>query len=481
MRHLRFTFLGAFILGAFGANLSAAEVFDPRPWLEDLDQARSAFTTKYADLEWEVFARGLDISAIFRQTRERVQQAGGVDDAKAAFNDLAKQFGDKHVGFRWPESHTSLRERAGLDCANLGYSKQMQAEPLATLVPGFIPLSPLPSKEFPAGILRVGGHKLGVVKIRLFSPRAFPDLCEEAISALQIDRARICDDSCRDGVDLWSSVAMTQNLEATLAAVKAAGAEYLLVDVAGNGGGSQWAEAAARMLTTARLKSTPMYFMKGEHWTKKLAKSEGELRRAAISAHDEDREFLSTLADSVATHKKEAEKLCDGEALWSGKHPACVWLGDGFYSTGILQSADSDKLRSKPWAKFVFTPMQYPYREGIWRGPLLILVDGGTGSAAEQFAAELQDNRAAVIIGSLTIGAGCGHTDGGTPTTLKNTGAILELPDCVRMRPGGLNLASGVQPDILVGLQGEDSPRRRASLLSTKLGEAVKLAGKPTH
>ena len=93
---------------------------------------------------------------------------------------------------------------------------------------------------------------------------------------------------------------------------------------------------------------------------------------------------------------------------------------------------------------------------------------------AEQFAADLQDNHAALIIGSPTAGAGCGFTDGGSPTTLTHTGAILDLPDCVRIRPDGLNLSSGVQPDILVGLRGDDSPKRPAFLLNQKLDEALR-------
>jgi len=55
-------------------------------------------------------------------------------------------------------------------------------------------------------------------------------------------------------------------------------------------------------------------------------------------------------------------------------------------------------------------------------------------SAAEEFAAVLQDKGAAVIMGTCTGGAGCGHTNGGTPTTLTNSRAVLQLPDCVRFR-----------------------------------------------
>jgi len=78
------------------------------------------------------------------------------------------------------------------------------------------------------------------------------------------------------------------------------------------------------------------------------------------------------------------------------------------------------------------------------------LVDRETWSAAEYFAALLQDNQAATVVGELTGGAGCGYTDGGIPTKLKNSGARLKMPDCVRFRADGSNEVNGITPDVLV-------------------------------
>ena len=125
--------------------------------------------------------------------------------------------------------------------------------------------------------------------------------------------------------------------------------------------------------------------------------------------------------------------------------------------------------------------MKFNYPEGVWRGPLIVLVDGGTGSAAEQFAAVLQDNKVAIVMGSPTVGAGCGHTDGGTPTTLKNSGGVLELPDCARFRADGSNEVTGVQPDVLVGLRSGDGRHRQGIRVSEKLSEAIERALRITN
>jgi hypothetical protein len=269
---------------------------------------------------------------------------------------------------------------------------------------------------------------------------------------------------------------MTLDLIAQIRALKAAGAEILLVDLVGNGGGSEWAEAAARMVSAVRLKSNRVNFVRGQHWAAAFSEMESDLRAAARDADIQDQPMLRELATAVAGRQREAEISCDPEPTWRGMRTKCQWLGEGFFSSGLLDSADPAKLRGKPWASLVFTPMQYPFDEGVWRGPLIVLVDGGTGSAAEQFAALLQDNGAALVMGAPTAGAGCGHTNGGTPTTLKNSRATLELPDCVRLRKDGSNEVMGIQPDVLVGLRSQDGPHRIASRVASKLPEAVERA-----
>ncbi len=452
----------------------ATPPFDPNPWLEDLEQARTAFATLYADLEWDVVERHLDLNAVFDRARAEARGAHDTAEARAAFDELAHQFIDGHTRFNWwaADGPPHATPRAD-DCQSLGYDRKMVAAPLATLLPGFVPLSPAPTPRFSAGTVRHGQRLIAVLQIPLFMPEGFPEVCEAAVAALKLDPNGTCADDCRDRINDVASAQLTRDLASALAALRAAHADVLLIDITGNGGGSEWAEAAARMVTTKRLASIPMYFIKGEHWTQRFTRQESELRAAAATATGDDRAFLIHLAGQVADRKRDAQTPCDGTPLWRGERPTCGWLGDAFYSTGLLRMADPAVGHGKPWGPLVFTPLKYPYQEGLWRGPLIVLTDGRTGSAAEQFAAELQDNHAALIVGARTAGGGCGHTDGGTPTTLKNSHAILELPDCVRIRTGHRNLADGVEPDLPIPLNPDDTPAHRAQLLSVALGPAV--------
>jgi hypothetical protein len=76
-------------------------------------------------------------------------------------------------------------------------------------------------------------------------------------------------------------------------------------------------------------------------------------------------------------------------------------------------------------------------------------------------------------MGARTGGAGCGYTWGGTPTTLKNSGAVLKLPDCVRFRADGSNEVRGILPDVPVPLRADDGLALRARLIAEKLPEAI--------
>lgn len=466
--------LGAlYVLGAQGAVAVQQAAFSRAGWLADLEVVRAAFATKYPDLEWEVFERGVNLNHVFDGARAGIERANSDSEAERVFDQLAHQFGNRHVRFRWPEAARNPEVSPDTPlCGRLGYDERMQAQPVAMLIPGIERLSPQPSTEFPSGTLRVDKHLLGVLKIPLFSPEGFPALCQQAVLTLRINTHERCDAGCGDRIEAAAAGQLTLDLARTLAAIRASGADTLLIDISGNGGGSEWAEAAARMVTEKRLNGIPTYFARGEHWATRFAHWESELRRSAASAEGTDRALLTQLADEVAQRRVEALTPCPTDALWKGEHPPCNLMGDAFFSTGLLQAANRADLVGKPWGGLLFSPMQYPYSEGIWRGPLIVAIDGGTGSAASQFAAELQDNRAAILIGS-TAPAGCGHTDGGTPTLLPHSQGVLELPDCERIRVGGHNLADGVRPDIQVEFSDGEAPQPRARRLMPAITHAT--------
>jgi hypothetical protein len=412
------------------ALIGATASFETAPWLEDLDQTRDAFTNGYANFDWAVFQRQADLSKLFDETRERIAVARGEGEARAAFDRLTRQLGDGHVEFKWPSvSNLGRKPPAVSTCADLGYDARQMGRPLASHMQGYAAVAG--ASEFPAGLVTIGQHKIGVVKIGLFSPHISPSLCEGALVALNMAPTEPCDDACSDRVETWASAQMTKDFETTLTALKSSGATTLLVDVTKNGGGSEWAEAAARMVTGVKITSEHLGFVRGAHWVKKWNGLAEDLRKAAAAAPAADRAKLVAFAQEAEAKARTAATSCSSEPFWKGERPVCAWLGEGAYATGLVGAAGADEIKRKPWGRLIFSPAQFPYKDGVWRGPLVVVVDGETWSAAEEFAAVLQDNHAAVIVGAPTGGAGCGHTDGGTPTTCTQP----RRPRTSRLRP----------------------------------------------
>jgi carboxyl-terminal processing protease len=127
---------------------------------------------------------------------------------------------------------------------------------------------------------------------------------------------------------------------------------------------------------------------------------------------------------------------------------AAIDAADLFVESGRIVSAEG----RTPEARF-----QRDARPGDMLGgaPLVVLVNGGTASAAEIVAGALQDQRRGVVMGERTFGKGSVQTimplDGGT---------ALKLTTARYYTPSGRSIqAQGIEPDVtLVDLRPADSP-----------------------
>jgi hypothetical protein len=456
--------LAAILALSLAAAAPAHAAFDPAPWLADLAQARQAIDHKYANLEWLTQDRGVDLDAAFARAKQRIEVSQSDAEARRAFERLFERFRDGHVDIRWPAGANATSgppAKPAPLCERMGYNAGYVSEGTAQHLAGYRALS---SDVFPTGIVASGGQRLGVIRIGIFMPQGYPVLCEQAARDLALGPTAECDDACSDRLITRAYELMTAAFERRVRELKQAGAQVLLVDLSRNSGGSEWAEAAARVLSRKPLRSAELGFMRGEHWTKQWRELAAELTKAKQASSGD-----AAMLDPLIAQAKQAAAKAEGRCETS----PCPRLGKAGYATGLIGSAGADELSGKPWGYRVFSPAQYSYHDGVWGGPLIVLVDQETWSAAEEFAALVQDNKAAIVIGARTGGAGCGHTNGGTPTTLANSKGVLELPDCVRFRADGSNEVNGIVPDVVVGLRFDDGPAFKARLIEAKLPEAI--------
>jgi C-terminal processing protease CtpA/Prc len=104
---------------------------------------------------------------------------------------------------------------------------------------------------------------------------------------------------------------------------------------------------------------------------------------------------------------------------------------------------------------------------GAWDGPVYLLTDAGTASAAEMFAALMKDNGIAKTVGVRTLGLGCGSMLEAQPLTLRHSRLSIRIPNCVRLRADGTDEVAGIAADLPVLPAANESPRARAARVLT--------------
>lgn len=477
-----FTLLAAPAVAQTPAPTPAA--FDAEGWVADLRQVREAMGSHYANLDWAVNEREAPLGQLFQVGEQRLRAARSDADAREVFERLEKFLGDGHVDFVWPTGAAAQVASSGAasgpddrpPCDVLGFkADDRDGQAIAARLPGYQALEG--DSGFPAGIVEVDGRKVGVIRIAQMSAYAHPQACAAAFAAFSRPAGEPCDDDCLESLRVLAVDRVTEDLTARIRALRDAGAESLLVDLAGNGGGSEWTEVAVRLFSPIRLKSARVGFPRHPHWVERFARDEQRFLEAARGQSRADRARLDGYRAAFAQARQEAAAPCDPTPWFTpGAKSDCAWLTTApLYATGPMAELDP-AIIGKPWAAEVFTPLTYRFEPGVWTGPLMVLVDHGTGSATEEFAAVLQDNAAAVIVGSPTSGAGCGHARGEIETVLKHSGARLRLPNCARLRADGTNEVGGIAPDVLIGFRHNDGPRNRIARLSAALPGAVAAA-----
>jgi hypothetical protein len=461
-------------LGLLAAGPAAAEPFSPAPWVADLDQLRDAMSLRYPNLDWAV-ERGMDLPATYARARSRLEAARDDYQARSALERFVKAFADGHFEIRWPAPPppAAAAPRAEAQpplCERLGWF-EFGDNAIAPRLPGFRRLG-AEGSPFTAGVVEVAGRQVGVLRVPLFEPQGFPALCDRLLAEAKLTPQSPCDETCQQKLSLKADVMFGEELRRQLAAVAAARPDVLLVDLADNGGGNDSALLLAKLVTDKPLRRPRAAFIRVPEITEELQARWTDVHAAAAAAKGPERAALQRFDAALARARTEATVACDRSGLWRGEAVACSALVDEpAYDGPLPVTAPGAPLPD--WLEIAAPYARFGPAEPIWRGPLIVLVDWNSASATELFAAMLQDAHAALIVGAPTFGAGCGHVSGAGPVTLKNSGAVVSMPDCMRFRADGTDEVAGVQPDLAIGFRIYETPKQRLELLQRKLPEAV--------
>lgn len=454
-----------------------AAALTPGEWQADLDALQAGLARNYANFEYTLTDRRIDLPLLAARARDALAGATDDNERRRAFERLLRDLRDPHVSITWPReepkpgaAHEETGTSAAACPADLASLATRPGVAFARL-PGYHALPGVEARWFDAGLVTDrNGQVLGVLRIGIFLERAFASACAEAATASGLRPQDPCDEACTERVERATVQRLNAALVRTVRELEQAGAKQLVIDVTDNGGGSDWAEVVARILG-GPLRSARVALLKHPVWASWLEARSAEMEAARAMASPPRQLRLAQASREYAKLRESVASSCDLSAAWNdrelavGRKPLpCTTLVVGeFYATGAeaglpvppSDSADADGL--------LFRVAWYgPAPVGITQLPLVVIVNDDTHSAAEQFAAVLRDNHRAQIVGAPTAGAGCGtFTEKGTGFTLPSTGAVVHVPDCVRLRADGSNERRGVVPDRLIPWAPSDSAFQR--------------------
>ncbi len=468
--------------------------YDPAPWLADLDTLEVHTAAAYANLDWQVARGVVDPVALHRRTDSLLRHASHAGAARRALVDFGRAFqdGHYHVGRPTPAFVKDLERlvRGGggssrvtpdlggpKACARLGYGTRHRPSLLAA-APGWREVVAGP---FQAGLVPLAdGRAAGVLRIQHFGEDGYAGTCEQVWESFRrsIPADSTCGDECGWRLRHAVAVALLAEQRQAVRALREAGAGLLVVDLTRNGGGTDWVEPAARQLVARPIPGILWSGVRHPHHVQQLEGSRAALARDA--ARDDLRPAQRALVEAAMARLDSAlasaRTPCDRSGIWSGPLPGgCeVLYAPAIPNTGVAGWAPDSVLAGLESADELYWPGTYRYEAGTWDGPLVILVDGGTASASEGFAAQLRDAGAALIVGSRTFGAGCGHTNGGIPLRLPHSGLEVRMPDCARLRTDGSNEVAGIDPDVQAGWTEADDGAARAAKAVAAVERAVR-------
>jgi hypothetical protein len=382
--------LGGLLLAAIAFAAWDVATYDRQAWRSDFDRLKRDMAQGYANLDWIARHRRLDVAALARATEARLDGAHSRLRGWFALRDFIEAFDDPHfrvedrgkgLGRIFVSSKAAAPPPATASCAAAGYREGEHGFEFPFVkLPGWRVVA---EGNFHAGL----AGDTGIVRIAQLGENQYLSACERVFKPGVSERA----------LQLNTRRLLQSELRERIAMLKRGGARRLLVDVTGNGGGSEWVNEVTALLT-------------GRTLTRAGARLVGP--------------------------------ACDRRAIWEGRPPPCPIFRPAPAEPALIRGT------------------------GEWQGPLLVLADDASASAAEDLVGWVKEGGAGRIVGARTAGAGCGYVNGGTRTSLAVLPVDVRMPNCARFLKDGTNEIEGIAPDVALPME---EPERAAEALARLL------------
>lgn len=477
-------------LGMLSMEDARSERIPPQLALDDFDRLKGHLSAAWANLDWSVNGKGIDLNALSEQTRAALLQVETAGEARSVLRGFVQSLDDPHLivweadasAVRTTSRPAAAREATALGrdtsarkaCKAMGFRKRGLGFKLRfPSRPGYTAVESDDRNPFVAGVLPLqDGRRVGLLRIAHFGDDGYPDVCRELWPAYRETIDTPCTDRWCDDFRTVLRDRLLRYLEARIQAMQRLGYDLLVVDITGNGGGNEWAVSAAQVLSPLPLKCSRQAFVKHEHWQWILERTRTSVAEDLMrdDLPEATRSLLATADRNLDDLIAETTARCDMTPIWSGEavSEGCTNLVRGaYYSCGVFSHLE-DRQRLEPASRpaMLYQPIRNQFRASSNVEPVAILVDRATASASEDFASVLQDNGAATIIGGRTYGAGCGFVNGGITIHLEHVKLNVKAPDCARIRRDGSNEMAGVEPDVRLGWSDDSRSARTEKALA---------------
>lgn len=484
------------VLVAVGGAATPVRKFDPRPWLEDFAVLKAAMQERYANLGWFGSpSAAVDLRVLERHTHRALLAAADAAEARRILLDFVAALGDGHfspLGDDPPAGNArSEPEPARLDpadpesgCAALGYAARGRTAfslPFESL-PGFRLEADGVTRGFRSGTLTLhSGTRLGLVRIAGFRETGAAWACLDAWAALVKAGKSLDAASIESAAQQQWLRAMSEQLHRFASQRVVA----VVADIGTNSGGNDLADWLPRLFTDKPVHSARMLLVRSPAAVGYLEEELSSLREPLpVSAGAAARAALDhAIAGFEADKAALGVSDCDMSWVWREQRPwqpgsPCSHLLDVGSAAGALDYLEPHAFGDPAIARRVYWAAVADDYRGAWTGPVYVITDARSYSAAELFASSMQLNHIAKTVGQRTGGDGCGFVTEIPPLVLPHSRLSFRLPNCVRLRADGGDEVAGVAPDLpVLPLKGE-SPRARAARAADVIADDVQKAAR---
>lgn len=443
-------------------------------WIGAWARLKEYTLTKYANFDWKV-RHDVDPVALHARTDSLLRRATSTGQARAALVAFVDAFRDGHFsaraipsnagdanGIDWPPRNAPTRAL----CRSFGYRAEGSRSAFARLR-GWRPVD-LPRLPFAAGVVERDGARVAVLRIHSFGYEPHAWACEAAwpqVKAQLQDEATMCEAHC----ERLLRRAIADTLAAALAeAVRTLAREQpsaLVIDLMGNGGGTEWVSKAVRAITARPIPAQPVAFIRNDFHRTQLERTLARVDSALPSVPPGPwRDTLTVAQARLTAAVRLARTPCDRSSVWRDGPAAltCDGLITGLWTAGSVPLVPPGLAPRDELTLEINSLAHSATVNAGWSGPLVLVVDRASASATEQFVAELADGADAWVVGERTYGSGCGFTRGAERLDLPEVGLRVRAPDCARIRPDGTNEVAGIAPTRDAGWRRDDGATVRA-------------------